>query len=85
MVRYIAATPVTHRGPRLSQPITLVNPCALDAKAAPAPDVWSDCRASVSGGRQRAYTFRLNSSWTALAMHEPDSLPHSLMCAECNY
>ena len=59
MVRYIAVTPVTHRDPRLSQPIMLVNPSAYDAKAAPAPDLWSDCRASVVSERLRGVDFYL--------------------------
>ena len=42
--------------PRASQPserTILVNPSAYDATAAPGPDVWTDCHASVCGRRFR--------------------------------
>ena len=67
MVRYIAATTVTHRGPRLSQPIIRVTPSAYDAKAAPAPDVWSDCRASVLSISAGAIVYRWTRASTPLA------------------
>ena len=46
---------------RASQPsegIILLNPSAYDATAAPGPDVWTDCNASVCGRRLRGHDFR---------------------------
>ena len=52
-VRYTTRPPVTLRGTQPSQAIMLVKPSASDASAARAPDMCSDCRASVSVGRAR--------------------------------
>ena len=51
MVRYIARPPAALRGTRPSQALVLVKPSASDATAARAPDICSDCRASVSSAR----------------------------------
>ena len=45
--RYIAGPPAALRGTRPSQAIILVKSSASDAKGAPAPVMWTDCRASV--------------------------------------
>ena len=46
------------RGPQPSLTIILVKPSASDAKGAPVPIMWTDCRAFVSSVRQRGYDFR---------------------------
>ena len=52
-LRYIAGPPAALRGTQPSQAIMLVKPSASGAKAAPAPVMQTNCRASVFSGRQR--------------------------------
>ena len=54
-LRYIAGPPAALRGTQPSQAIMLVKPSASGAKAAPAPVMQTNCRASVFSGRQRGY------------------------------
>ena len=52
-VRYIAGPPAALRGTQPSQTIMLVKPSASGASAARAPDMCSDCRASISSAHAR--------------------------------
>ena len=54
-LRYIAGPPAALRGTQPSQAIMLVKPSASGAKAAPAPVMQTNCRASVFSARQRGY------------------------------
>ena len=52
-LRYIAGPPAALRGTQPSQAIMLVKPSASGAKAAPAPVMQTNCRASVFSARQQ--------------------------------
>ena len=52
------AAPMSPRASQPSEGTILVNPSAYDATAAPGPDVWTDCNASVCGRRLRGHDFR---------------------------
>ena len=54
-IPYIAGTPAVLCGTQPSQAIILAKSSASDAMAAPAPDMWSDCHASVSRALKTPY------------------------------
>ena len=53
MFPHPVAFPVNLRASQPSEGTILVNLSAYDATAAPGPDVWTDCHASVCGRRLR--------------------------------
>ena len=69
-IPYIAGTPAVLCGTQPSQAIILAKSSASDAMAAPAPDMWSDCHASVSRALKTPY-----------GLHAL----HSLICAFRSY
>ena len=83
-VRYIAGPPAALRGTRPSQASILVKRSASDAKVAPAPVVWTDCRTSVVLRGACGQDFlRVHSSNGGDDLSFFLRWRHSLVCGEC--